>query len=259
MVPIQIDISGLVAQFQFSKEETRGFSRFLLDRLGREYMEIWENKVNDGLGSTRAAYKSGMKFSFLDDFNIEFELDGKGQSKLGLMIERGADAFDIKEGFRNSPKAKNPGQPDWYLTVPFRLATPEALAESSAFSGRMPKSIHQIAKQKGQVTNSDLPKEFQTLGVRPELNVSQNILSAEKQAEYTHKSPIYEGIQRSMMERHSHYTSFRRVSGKSEPNSWIHKGFEERDFMGKSLQDLSNNLNDIIDLAREQFIDSKFE
>ena len=259
MLPITIDVTAFVKKFEFSNEEIKSFSKFLLGRIGREYMEIWDKKVNENLKSTRVAYKSGMKFSFIDDYNIMFELEGKGQAKLGLMIERGADAFDIKEGFKKSPKAIRPNSPDWYITIPFRHATPEALAESTAFSGNMPKPIHMIAKTEGKTTMSNLPAEFRTLGVRPELNVPETVLPKEKQAEYTHKSPIYEGIQRSTMLKHHSYTSFRRVSGKSESNSWIHKGFQQRDFMGKSANELSMKLNNLISLAREKFLDEKFK
>ena len=65
------------------------------------------------------------------------------------MLEQGATPFDIKEGFKKSPKARHtiakynkkgkiisPGG-QWYLTVPFRIGVPGTLGQAG-FSGEMP-------------------------------------------------------------------------------------------------------------------------
>jgi len=252
MVPIMIDISPLVNKLRFSEEEVKGLSKAILDRISSRYMYLWEKNVDDNLKSTRAFYKAGMKWYYEDDFNVVFELEGKGVSKLGLMLERGVDAYDLKEGFKKSSNAKNQGQPNWYLTVQFRMATSDAIAESSVFAGVMPKLIYNLAKKEGSVTKSNIPDEFNKLNVRQEIKGSSMVDN--KTAAYTHKNPIHEGITKTS----GGYVSFRRVSGNSDQNSWIHKGFQKRGFMGASLEQLSGEIAGIVDLAEKEFLNLKF-
>lgn len=259
MIPLTIDISALVRQFSFTKSEARDMAMLVLDMMVERYESIWNDKVKSELNSTRQAYMRSMNVIRVDDYNVIFELEGKGTGRLAMMIEEGASAFDIKEGFKNSPKAKRKSDGGWFLTVPFRISTPDALAESAVFSGRMTKAIHKIAKEKGSVQYQDLPTEHRTLGMRPEISSQNTLLPKYKREAYSHKSPIFEGIARSTMPQHSHYNTFRRVSDKSEPSSWIHKGFEQRDFMGKSLNELSLEVDEIVNTARREFLDAKFE
>lgn len=253
MPPVIIDISGLVQQFSFSENEAKGFSKMILDRTAARYMYLWENQVNNGLKSTRGFYKAGMSFKYIDDKTIQFELEGKGISKLGLMLEQGASAFDIKEGLLNSPKAKTGKDGNRYITVPFRIATSSAIAESAVFAGIMPKLIYQIAKQKGSVSGSDLPEEYKVKGVRAELSGTN--LPVFKTDEYVHKNPIYEGVTKNSG---GGYGTMRRVSDNSEKNSWIHKGFTKRGFMEKALGELSTELPNILASVRKEYLDVKF-
>lgn len=259
MIPMNIDISGLLSQFSFSEKEVKDFSRLVLDMAANRYEKIWNDKIKNELNSTRSTYQESMKIIRPDDYSVIFELEGKGVGKLALMIEDGASAFDLKEGFKKSSKAKNPGQPNWYLTVPFRIATPEAIAESMAFSGRMTDPIYKIAKEKGKVSFNDLPQENRELGVRAKINVPETVMPKYKQEAYTHKSPIFEGITKGTKQYHGQYGTFRRVSDNSDKNSWIHKGFEKKDLMGRSLTELGGEIQEILNTARREFLDIKFE
>lgn len=253
MVPIVIDISPVISRLSLYPEEVKSYSRYVLDTLGRRYMELWEKQVNDNLHQTRSAYKSGIKMEYLDEFNIAFILEGKGQSKLGLMIEAGASTFDIKDGFKKSSKVKQKKDGGWYLTIPFRFATAEAIAESSVFANRMPKPVENIArKSTTPLSTADLPVEFQMKGVRKEIRQGSIVIP-----EYQHKSPIYSGIQKSDKPNHGGYVNFRRVSDVSDDNSWIHKGFEPHNFMGKALEQLSGEFQELVDLAEDQFLKNR--
>jgi hypothetical protein len=256
MVPISIDISGAVQRLMLTQEEVKSYSRFVLDSIGTRYMQLWEQGVDRKLNSTRSAYKAGMSMRYIDDYNLEFQLEGKGFAKLGLMIERGVSPFDIKEGFERSPKAKRNEDGGWYLTIPFRHATSSAIAESGAFANRMPKPVEKIAKKSSSPLRlPDLPPEFQNKGKRAELVGSDNLVIKE----YKHKSAIFEGLTHGKKEHHGQYTTFRRVSDNSDPLSWIHMGFEEHNFMGKALNSLTNEFEPIIDLAEEQFLADRFK
>lgn len=258
MLPVIIDISGLVAQFSFSQDEVKSLSRLVLKKISDRYMQLWEEKAKKELHQTRSVYMSGMRQRFLSDSVVEFEMEGKGASKLGLMIETGANAFDIKEGFRKSKKAKNPGTPEWYLTIPFRIATADAIAESTIFSGKMTEQIQNLVKEKGTLSASDLPAEYQTKGIRPEISQTKVTLPKEKLSEYEHKNPIFEGLQKGTKQYHGQYNTFRRVSENSALNSWIHKGFSKKDFMGKTLSEMEKEFPELINSARKEFLDAKF-
>lgn len=253
MVPITIDISPVVDRLSLSDDEFKSYARFVLDTIGRRYMELWEKQVNDNLHQTRRAYKSGMKLDYVDDFTMEFTLEGKGQAKLGLMIERGATPFDIKAGFERSSKVKQKKGGGWYLTIPFRFATSQAIADSPIFSNRLPKPVENIAKKvEGAVRTSDLPVEFQVKGVRKEIKQGAVTIP-----EYQHKSPIYTGVQHNTQPNHGGYVNFRQVSDASDPLSWIHKGFEPHNFMGKALDQITGEFEQLIDLAENQFLSNR--
>lgn len=257
MIPLTIDISGWVSQFSFSKEETNGLKNLILDKLAYSYEKIWQEHIST-LKSTRGIYQGAISKRRVDENTIAFELSGKGTSKIALMIEDGANPFDIKEGFSKSSKKTIKSDGGWYLTIPFRMATSGALAESTVFSGKMTEKVQKIIKEEGKLTTANMPKELQTKGIRKEIQTT--VIPAYKSAQYDHKNSIYEGLaQRGVGTTDSHYGTFRRVSDKSYDNSWIHRGLIKRDFMGKSLSTLTNEVDEIINSARREFLDIKFE
>lgn len=255
MVPIMIDISGVVNRLVLSPEEVKSYARYVLDTLGGRYMELWEKKVDNGLHQTKGTYKSGMKAEYIDDFNMAFILDGKGIGKLGLMIEQGCTPFDIKDGFKQSSKVKHNKAGGWYLNIPLRFATAQAIAESAVFANKMPKPVENIVRKMGKddyVKESQLPVEFQIKGVRKEINSGGQSIP-----EYQHKSSIYVGLQHSTKPGHGGYMTFRTAGENSDKNSWIHKGFEAHNFMGKALEDLTGEFPQLIDQAEKEFLSNR--
>jgi len=251
MIPIvKIDISDMISSLTLSKDEVRSLSRFILDNASDRYMQLWEKQVDENLHQTRNVYKMGMRYEYEDDYTVSFILDGKGESKLALMIEKGINPFDQKEGFSKSSKKKQvlrkDGSMGWYLTIPMRHATAEAIGEASIFAGKLPQRIQQLSKNLGRTLKTeDLPIEYQQL--------------LTNSVGYEHKSPIYSGLVHNTKKSHEGYFTFRRVSDASDILSWTHKGFEERDLMGKAFNELTAELPDIIGNSKEQFLDTKFE
>lgn len=248
MVPIKIDISPVIQALSLDNDEIKSLSRFILDSASDRYMQLWEKRVDNTLHQTRNAYKLGMRYEYEDDFTVSFILDGKGASKLALMIEKGVSPFDQKEGFSRSTKKtevlRKDGSVGWYLTIPMRHATAEAIGEASIFAGKLPQRIQQLSKKLGRALKTeDLPEEYQQL--------QTNVVG------YEHKSPIYSGLVHNTKKNHEGYFTFRRVSDMSDILSWTHKGFEEHDLMGKSMEDLSQEIPEIVKLAKEQFLDMR--
>jgi len=245
--PILIDLSGVIDEFILTEQETKDLSRYVLSNISDEYMRHWENNIDNSLKSTRSEYKRAIFTDQPDDYSMVFGMTPT-KSKLGMMLEEGASDFDIKEGFKKSSKKKQKKDGGWYLTVPFRHATSEAVAESAIFSSKMPKEIEKLVKTIDRPLKlTDLPEGYR------ERRVSR--------AGYSHKAAIYEGLHRrdissSEKENRGGYFTFRRVSDKSESNSWKHPGFEPLNLMEKSLIDTP--IDRIVDRSIDQFLTTKF-
>jgi hypothetical protein len=172
----------------------------------------------------------------------------------------------MKQGFKNSSKIKvKKSGSGWYLTIPFRYATPGAIGESSVFSGTLPADVYKILQQKsptetipGGKTKSgntikvaELPAELQIPKVRKEV-----IVNNEKFTEYTHKSSIFAGIGKSSKfyenTASGQYISFRRVSDLSEKNSWLFPGLSPKLFSEKAVESI--NIRQIVDFAGDEFL-----
>lgn len=241
--PIIIDISDVVQANILTQEEAISLKNFVLDRITDEYMMRWNDIVNQNLHGTRSEYKKAMFVEYPDENSVVIGLTPR-ESQLALMIEDGSPSFDEKIGFKNSDKAKNKGTHKWYLTIPFRWATSEAVAESSVFANQMPKPIQQLVKVSTRpIVENDLPAEFKGLGSNPTSG-------------YVHKYNVFHGLKRidassTTKEKRGQYMSFRRVSENSDPDAFIHPGFKAKRFMEQALNDI--NLDELVDISMKQF------
>lgn len=252
MIPFSIDISPIIEEFTVLSDRSEEFSSYIIDRMVEDYMSSWGNMVGKELKSTRREYMRAMNTEKVSYKEAVISLLPT-ESRLPMMIEDGASEFDMRDGFKNSSKAiryssLKDGQEHWYLTIPFRHATSEAIAESMVFSNKMPKPIENIAKEnKGEpIKYTQLPEQYQKL-------------LKNKTTEVQHKSPIYEGIKRiqvsaSNKENRGAYMSFRRVSDRSEKGAWTHPGFEAKKFMDRALSQLTDNMTIILDQSTNDFI-----
>ena len=193
----------------------------VVKRLSRAFYEEIEAEASKSLNTLRDEY--------LDAVIIEEELDSISVSldesnELVHKIEEGSAAYDLKEGFRNSPNTKE-GEEGWYLDIPFKMATNPSRAIPKGYSGAMPYSVYKTAKEKGEVTVKDLKSPFDKTSTRAAFTSRE---TQQTFPEYKHKSPIFEGIKKYQDEKRknsSKYVKFRRVSENSDPASWIHQGF----------------------------------
>jgi hypothetical protein len=105
------------------------------------------------------------------------------------------------------------------------------------------------------VKKYNLPPELQQLKTRPIVKTQTKIFEA-----YTHKSPIFQGIQKGQGQFHGQYTSFRRISDApdtgSNPNSWIHRGIQAYNLSSKALEKMNVSL--ITDMTIDNFLNQKF-
>jgi hypothetical protein len=248
MFAINIDISGVANTYNFTSEDGKALSNYVLDRITDVYMSNWEQLVDKNLHKTADMYKAGMDAQRPDDYTAIFSLEKKEDSAIALMIEDGASSFDEKQGFERSEKKKTSKSGGWFLTIPFRIASAESIASSNIFSGKMSKAVLKTIQDlpKGEsLTASNMPPELQIKGIRAEI-------PGYKPA-YEHKSFDFEGLRHSTKPGHGQYEMFRRVSDESDPNSWIHKGLQPHNFMEKALQE--TDINSIYDECVSEFLE----
>lgn len=191
----------------------------------------WEQIAQQRLTTTRADYILGLNadnsVEFPDSYTGVLTLRGKWPN----MLEEGFPAYDQKRGFGASDKVRRKKDGGWYLTIPFRHRTPDT--SGSAVGGQsMPTDIYSQARalRGGQSltgTETNYPAQTSWTG-------------------YQHKAGIYENMKRVRKQydntTQSQYMTFRRVSDKSDPESWWHPGFQG-----------INAIDEVEDFARRTF------
>lgn len=236
MVPINIDISSLIEEFSLDENQTLMIGTTIIDRVAQEYSYRWKNLIDKELKSSRNEYLRGIFIERVNPTEIIFGLSNR-ESSLPLSIEEGHGPWDEKPFLLGSLKAKRTKDGKPFLTVPFRHATPQAIAEAGIFSSIMPQDVYQLAKNSPMpLKRSQLPESQQLPGVRKEINIP-----GLKVPEYIHKAAKYEGLVRveassSENENRGQYMTFRRVSDKSDPNSWFNGGIIAKRLMDRALE-----------------------
>ena len=248
MIPIISDISDIVDEFTLSESEVKSLSNYILNVVSADFMDKWEQQIGDNLHSTRGEYMKGIfQESNSEENTVTIGLTPR-QSPMSLMIEDGAPQFDEKTGFAKSNKIKTGKDGKWYITIPFRYATPEALGESMSFASQLPQPIMNIVKSQDKPLNLS---EIQQ-GAPAYADIGRNVTSG-----YEHKFNIYEGLHRveigsGQNEKRGAYMNFRRVSQNSDPASWIHPGFEAKHLMEAAVEDM--DVENIVDQAVDRFL-----
>ncbi len=246
MIPIKVDISDPIDRFNLSTEQSTALANAIVNRLANVFAEGMVSAAKGKLHKTRQAFIEGIRVSMVADGKAQVELVGF----MPNAVNSGMSAFDMKIGFGRSGKIKRKKDGGWFLTIPFRLATPNAVATSEIFSGKMPVSVYNAAKRLKagrSLPSSSLPDGHRDAKFRPATNDGRF-------DEYKHKAPVFQGIKKSVESNHTTYTTFRRVSDKSDSNSWIHTGIEARNIHLDALKsmDIPSNVKMVID----EFLDT---
>jgi hypothetical protein len=248
---INIDPTSIVNQFNIPENDIKQFVGNIVAEIAFNFERYW-NKEASVLKSSRIEYKQNIYREQIDETTFVVGLNGW----LPNAIEQGIEGFDEKLGFERSSKKHEKKGGGWFLTIPFRHAVSTALGESEVFSGVMPEPVYKEAKKLGDSNKglnvNDLPKEYQVPKIRQEVVTESKIF-----AEYKNKASIYAGIQRKVDSTgRGNYFSFRRVSDKSDENSWIHTGIEARNFSQKALNnmDIISMIDSLADKYIEQLI-----
>jgi len=124
VIPINVDISEVANEFLLSGDQITTLRENIVSGLTSSLYEQWLLAAGKNLRSTKAQYQRGLVIVDEGRFKGGVMLTGT----LPNMVESGASAFDMKNGFSKSSKVKRTKDGEWYLTIPFRLASPGALS-----------------------------------------------------------------------------------------------------------------------------------
>jgi hypothetical protein len=224
-------VKAVLSEYDISRSEIKAYANVVRSSILHEVHKNLIKIVSNELRSTKGIYLNSIVVT-------------KNQIYLkGLManaIEGGGEPYDMKIGFSKSYKIKRKKDGGWYLTIPFSIGTPNSTgAETSAV---MSWSIYRAIKAGRKPDLKNYPPNS-----RPRVENSVGHVFEE----YQHKASIFEGIKTTKMNSGlNSYNTFRRVSDKSPPNSWINRGITARNFMDKAWQqtDVAKIIDDSIDL-----------
>jgi hypothetical protein len=263
MIPVLIDTRDVAAEFNLTREDVNAMVSSTIKSLTATFARNWDSVAKQSLGSTRQIYRSSIVVGEQGPFTGYVML----VNQLPNMIESGAAPFDMKVGFSQSSKRKSSKGGGWYLTVPFRMATPGSLGESEAFSSVMPQTVYAAVKSKqtqqtalGGTTQqgrglsaSEIPSDYQIPKSRAMIQAQDKVFE-----EYKHKHSIYEGLRKGSKTYQSatqgQYVTFRRVSSNSDANSWINKGLQARNLAERALA--MTNIPVEVDRSVDKFLQS---
>lgn len=267
MLPVFIDTSSLSASFNLSKEDVGNMMDQIIGDIIGDFANVWRAKAGQRLKQTRDIYQNSIKEIFIGEHTGAVILDYR-ENRLVRMVEEGVGAYDMKPNFQNSPKAKKPKNRDgWYLTIPFRHGTPDSLAESSVFAGKMPKEVYNKVKNRSTdrpivggfasapLSFDDLPRKYQEVNQRWSVS---NMQTKQIFPKYQHKSPIFEGLVKikDKSTGQNRYMTFRRVSDLSDENSWVHSGIIAGNFGEKAYDEFQSMIPQIAKISIDNFLNS---
>jgi hypothetical protein len=150
-------------------------------------------------------------------------------------VEDGYAGFDIKPGLLRSKSAKTGKKGQKYIAVPFRHMTPQkGTSANRAHGAVMPPDVYKIVRKSGAFQDPGDPGMGEQLGQRSKLAAVVNLQALARDEEapmatnYTWKYGLYHGMRQIKKQygktEQSTYWTWRTVSERSDPSSWIHPG-----------------------------------
>lgn len=261
MKPVEIDLSGLQAQFGLAASEIDTLTETCVNEVTAAIYANWEALAKKRLNSTLPEYVQNLIKVDKGRFAKQIVLTGV----LPNMIEQGVPAFDIKEGFKKSKKVKytipvynKKGMQvskggDWYLTIPFRIGVPGTLGQAG-FTSEMPQEVYNVMRKRASgrgLTATEIPSPY-------DVPLSREAIVNEKEGilfdTYKHKNSIYEGLSKRTAQyaktTQNTYGTFRRAGEKSDPLSWIHTGIKAYNLAEEAVEKTDVNTiveNEVLD------------
>lgn len=243
---------------RFHTKEQDENKKIEVEAKGWRYLSFWSKEIYANIDNCvkeieRVLMNHNEEYNFTE---VDFKIEKIKRKKLATMynykynftVENDSSYIangivTHNSGFLDSSKVKTGKNGNRYLTIPFRLSNPNAVADSSIFAGKLPNAVYVEVKNKPStiyvsgggtrsagLKASEIPEPYDNKLTRPTIfDDSGNVLFDE----YVHKSSIYEGVfkQTDNVTGQNTYHSFRRVSENSDKLAWIHKGIVAKGLM----------------------------
>lgn len=249
--PVDIDLTEFTESFILTQGEIDTLKDNVVSTLASEFMSYWEHEAVTSLKTSRSEYIRNLYMNKVDTGVYEVGLRGEFPN----MVESGVPIFDMKIGFSRSMKKKLKKDGGWYLTIPFRFSTPDAIGDSGAFSGgRLPKEVYNVASKKYKTSLSDLigggMKKSKALRLKEiPMQFRTSNVATRKQ------TSIYEGLERVGSKNNHQWMNFRRVSDKSPENSWIYPGLEARNLAEAAFSKFETIIPRLVDMVSDNWLE----
>lgn len=187
-------------------------------------------------------------------------------------IEQGYASYDMKPALLGGPSVRRSKDGHRYNVIPFRHMTPQKGMPDGAARAHgqtMPLDVYKIVKRDGSFHDPANAALGQQLGQRTKIAGMVNIEALVRgevegkpnlpmQGNYTWRYGLYHGMRRVMKQYgkvdQSTYITWRAVSDKSDPSSWIHPGQGPNGVIEAVIAATSQGVEEIImDAARSAF------
>lgn len=250
MIPINIDLTGVIKEFGLRPSVAQDLREFVVKESLAHVAKNWDTEAKNNLTKSREEYRRSLIVVDKGRFEGMIILNGVVPN----MIEQGASPFDMKMGFSKSAKKHLKANGGWYLSIPFRIGIPTTLGESAVFSGIMPPEVYNEVKKENIVTKQsilNLPQNVQQPRIRRTVTIKSQTFE-----EYKSKTSIFVGVRKNSKQYQSAnqntYSSFRRVSENSDKNVFIHTGITARKFSEKAIE--KSNFPQLVPMLIDQFL-----
>ena len=204
----------------------------------------WIREARRSLHTTARAYIEGIQDPELNKNVAIIRLEGW----LPNALEDGLSPFDMKKGLLQGPKARRSKEGNPYTIVPFGMKSAGAAGPSPPV---MPAGVYGRAKKLEFGQSLKLPIKWEDLGRK-----TRKSPNPAKWESYKWKTSPYAGVTKvrkypgmlptSKAGQMAGYKTFRVVSSKSDPSSWIHPGFRARGIVDKAAANFESIFPEII-------------
>lgn len=189
--------------------------------LAENTRDKWISLAQERLKSARSEYINGLQddesFQQTGESSYEISLVGK----MPNMFESGFSSYDMKPGMLGGKNAKTTKTGKRYATVPFRHYKNAKAAERISKVPNYKQDLKRVLKHSGLGQTKK--------GLVGKVGVANTGSLGIAKLKAHHKTDIYQGITQYQKnygkKTESTLTSFRRVSEKSDPASWLHPGY----------------------------------
>jgi hypothetical protein len=232
MFSIEIDLSGLqVVADKLDRAQAAILQEMPAQLLVIQTMWLQAVQGEQFSGMTKKVVNEEYAASLTDAKSLEYPFNGNAfegrvvstKPALAWRVEQGYPSFDMKPGLLAGPRAKR-GKQGPYATVPFTHGTAGTVG---AKGPPMPPDVSARAQglpRGGRLTGMGEYGRRSKLTMQANWNKPRGMAGPMMAHPYTWKVSPYEGMVRGGRPGHTTYTTYRRVSGASDPASWIHPG-----------------------------------